>query len=83
MKKGDFDIINEISENVTLVQLIDSLGNVNHDISIVGYWIFDSNYKQALFLTRESLDIIFSPSVSEEQVEILKQYFTLLDMCGH
>ena len=83
MKKGDFDIINEISENVTLVQLIDSLGNVNHDISIVGYWIFDSNYKQALFLTRESLDIIFSPSVSEEQVEKAKQYFTLLDTCGH
>ena len=30
----------------TLVQLIEYLGNVNHVISIVGYWIFDSNYKQ-------------------------------------
>ena len=43
-KKGDFDILNEISENVTLVQLMDTLVNLNHAISIVGYWIFDSNY---------------------------------------
>ena len=33
-----FNILNEISENVTLVQLMDSLGNVNHDIIIVGNW---------------------------------------------
>ena len=37
-KKNDaFDILNEISEDVTLVHLMDSLGNVNHAISIVGY----------------------------------------------
>ena len=48
-KKNDgFDILNDISEDVTLVQLMDSLGNVNHDISIVGYWIFDSKYKKVL-----------------------------------
>ena len=57
-KNYDSDILNDISEDVTLVQLIDSLGNVNHDISVVGYWIFDSNYKKSLFLTQESLDII-------------------------
>ena len=52
-KKNDaFDILNDISENVTLVQLMDSLGNVNHAISIVGYWIFDSNYNKALCLTQ-------------------------------
>ena len=44
-KNDDFDILNEISEDATLVQLMDSLGNVNHAISIVGYWIFYSNYK--------------------------------------
>ena len=44
MKKNDsFDIINDISENVTLVQLMDSLGNINHAISIVRSWIFESN----------------------------------------
>ena len=35
-KKGAFDILNDISENVTLVQLMDTLVNVNHDIIIVG-----------------------------------------------
>ena len=66
--KGAFDILNEMSENVTLLQSMDSLGHVNCAISIIGYWIFDSNYKQAIFLTRESLDIIFSPTVGEEKV---------------
>ena len=37
-KNDAFDILNEISENVTLVQLMDSLGNVNHAIIIVGHW---------------------------------------------
>ena len=64
-------ILNNISENITLVQLMDSIGNVNHDISIVGHWIFDSNYEKALFLKQESLDAISSPSVGEEQVALL------------
>ena len=51
MEENDaFDILNEIGENVTLVQLMESLVNVNRDISIIGHWIFDSNYKKALFL---------------------------------
>ena len=37
LKKGAFDILNDISENVTLVQLMDSLENFNHAISIVFY----------------------------------------------
>ena len=57
--------MNNMSENITLVQLMDSLGNVNHDISVVGYWIFDSNYEKALVLNRASLDMIFALSVSE------------------
>ena len=67
-KKGSYDILTGISENVTLVQLMDSLGNVNHSISVVGYWIFDSNYKRALVFNRESLDMIWALSVGEEQV---------------
>ena len=35
-KKGEYDILKNISANVTLVQLMDSLGNVNHAISAVG-----------------------------------------------
>ena len=48
-KNNYFDILNDISEDVTLVQLMDSLGNVNHAISVVGYWISDSNYEKDLF----------------------------------
>ena len=48
--KGSYDILTDISENVTLAQLMDSLENANHAISVVGYWIFDSNYKRALVL---------------------------------
>ena len=57
----------DISVNVTLVQLMDSLGNVNHAISVVGSWIFDSNYEIALVLNKESLDMICAPSIGEEQ----------------
>ena len=67
-KNNDFDILNDINEDVTLVQLMDSLGNVNHAISVVGYWIFDSNYNKALCLTQESLDKICSPSIGKELV---------------
>ena len=38
-----FDIPNDISENCTLVQLMGTVGNVNHAVNIVGHWIFDSN----------------------------------------
>ena len=34
-KKGLYKILEDISENVTLVQLMDSLVNVNHAISVV------------------------------------------------
>ena len=62
-KKGLYKILEDISENVTLVQLMDSLGNVNHAISVVGNWIFYSNYEKSLVRNRASLDMIFSPSV--------------------
>ena len=56
-------LLNDISEDVTLVQLMDSLVNMNHAISILGYWIFDSNNKKTLFKRQESLDIICSTSI--------------------
>ena len=40
-KKVDFNILNDGSENVNLVQLMDTLENLNHAIIISGYWIFD------------------------------------------
>ena len=58
-KKNDaYDTLNDLSEDLTLVHLMESLGNVNHAISLVGHWISDSNYEKAICLTQESLDII-------------------------
>ena len=44
---------------------MDTLGNFNHTVSIVGYWVFDSDYKKALLLALDSLNLICSPSVGE------------------
>ena len=56
--KGGFDILNDISEQFTLVKLIDTVGNLNHAVSIVGNWIFDSSYKKALPLTKKPLNLM-------------------------
>ena len=64
-----------MSEYFTLVQLMDYLGYVNHDISVLGYLIFDSNYEKSLVLNRESLDIICALSVGEEQVDKFETVF--------
>ena len=53
-----------------------SLGNVNHAISVVGNWLFDSNYEKSLVLNRSSLDIICTPYVGEEQDAIFESVFT-------
>ena len=74
-KNDDIDILNDIGEDVTLVQLMDSLGNVNNDIIIVGHWIFDSNYKKSLCLTQEWLDIICCPSIGEEKFARFQSVF--------
>ena len=55
---------------------MDSLGNVNHAISVVGYWILDSNYEKSLVLNRASLDMICAPSVGEEQASKFESVFT-------
>ena len=49
---GSFYILMDISEHVTLVQLMDYLGNANHAISVLGYWVFDQNYEKTLALNR-------------------------------
>ena len=74
--KGSYDILKDIREHVTLVQLMDYLGNVYHAISVVEYWIFDYNYKKALVRNRESLDMICAPSVGEEQAAEFETVFS-------
>ena len=39
-KMGEYKVLEDISADLTLVQLMDSLGNVNHAISVVVSLIF-------------------------------------------
>ena len=42
--KGSFDIINDISDIFTIVQLMETIVNLNHSVNIVEKCIFDSNH---------------------------------------
>ena len=57
---------------------MNSLGNVNHAISVFEYWIFYSNYKRALVLNRESLDMICALSIGKEEVAEFETIFTAM-----
>ena len=75
IQKIYFNILNDISEHVTLFKLMDYIGNVNNSISVFCYWIFESNYEKSLVLNRESLDIICDLSVGEEEVAKFETVF--------
>ena len=51
-KIGSYDILTDMSEHFSLVKFMEYLVNVDHAISVIGYWIFDSNYKRSLVLNR-------------------------------
>ena len=74
-KLGEYKILEDISANITLFQLMDLLRNVNHAISVVGCWIFDSTYERALVLNRVSLDMICAPSVGEEKDAMFEKVY--------
>ena len=75
-KMHEYKMLEDIIENVNLVQLMGILGNVNHAISVIENWIFESNYEKALVLNRASLDMICTPSVGEEQAAKFESVFT-------
>ena len=47
---GSYNILKYISENFTLVQLMDSLIKVNRAIGVVGYWILNQTTRKHLSL---------------------------------
>ena len=61
------------------MQLLEKPWNVNNATSIVGYWVFDSIYEKSLWLTKESLDLVYSPYYGEEQVATFDTLFYALD----
>ena len=54
---------------------MDTVGNVNHEVSIFGYWIFDSNYKKALTLTTKGLNLIYSTLFGEGMFAMFETVF--------
>ena len=76
--RGWFHIFNEISDHVTLVQLIDTAGNVNHAVSITGCCIYDSNEKEH-FLWWKNHWLLFFLRLKMIRLCILKfKMFTIL-----
>ena len=73
--KGRFDIINDISEKIISMQLMETVGNINHAVSIVGYCISDSNYKNHFRLQRNYLISYALLRKGKECLPCLKQYF--------
>ena len=55
-----FGILNNISEYVTLMQLMNLFVNVNHAVSVVREWIFYSNYDISLLLNIDSLNLVYA-----------------------
>ena len=51
-KQDNLIFINDISDRVTLVELMDTAENLNHAVSITVRFICDSNYRGALTLMK-------------------------------
>ena len=57
MKEEDrYDKLIDISPYPTIFKLKDFLGGINHWVTVVGKWIFDSNFSFEVPLTKENLD---------------------------
>ena len=74
-KTVTFGILSNISEHVTLVQLVGSLGNVNHAVSVVGKCIVGSNYEKDLPFIIATLDLICSCYDDYQYFAILNEVF--------
>ena len=51
-RSDEFDILDDMSEFIKLVQLMGNPGNVSRYVTISGVWIFDANSKRALHLVK-------------------------------
>ena len=58
IEMGTFYTLNDISSNVTLVQLMNTFGNVNNSVVIASIWIYYLIYYKETPLVQLSLDII-------------------------
>ena len=70
-----FDILNNISEYITLVQLKYFIVNVNHSVSVVGDWIVYSNFENILTLNEVSLDLIVYCADDKDAISEFEEVF--------
>ena len=61
-KERQFYALNDIGDNRTLFQFMDSIFDSNHAVIIAVKWIFGSNYKKYFSFLVESLNLICSSS---------------------
>ena len=47
---------------------MDTFGNIDNAVSIDGCWMYDFNYKRALNLMNELLDLICNPSKDDDEI---------------
>ena len=70
VRDDQYDVVKEISKHITLLQLEDVKGSISHSCTVVGKWIFDSNFAYALPLSTKSLDLICSTDEDHEDSEM-------------
>ena len=73
--KGEFYALGGISDHVKLFRSMISIGNINNSLSIVGNFVFDSNYKKYFPLSVESLNLICSSSDGEKVFSLFRIKF--------
>ena len=72
---------NDISENFALVQLMATVGKINHTVSIYRSWTYYSNYKRELPLVKESFNVVCTPyKYMMACMQILKSFSTQSSM---
>ena len=60
--KDNFDIIQNVTNSVTLVNLVDTLGNFIHASAIAVVYTFGTNYQKSLPIIIISLNTIYASS---------------------
>ena len=76
-----FDIIHDVCNAVTLVQLVETLWNIINTCSKAGVFIFDTKHKKELPLRCEYLDMICSSTDKTSTFEISINYLIKYGSC--
>ena len=67
MNDLDFDVFQDKSDYPTLVVLKRSDNGINHAVGVVGDWVFETNCKRALKLSKATMDFCVSTEETKSQ----------------